>query len=117
MRKLRHKDEVIYPIYTVRKWWNYDPNPAVAMVFKWGCSWLVQGPESLARPSLKCGKSVVGHDVQAVGGGQVLWGLVRSLDFLPSTMGSHPKVWRRSVKSEISLAMKRRQGSTGKQSS
>lgn len=48
----------------------------------------------------------VGHDVQAVGGGQGLWVLVRSLNFLPSTMGSHLKVWRRNVKSEISLAMK-----------
>lgn len=50
---------------------------------------------------------VVGCDVQVIGRGQGMWGLMKSLDFLPSTMRSHPKVWRRRVKSEISLAVER----------
>lgn len=70
------------------------------MVFEWGCAWLVQGPKSLVRPSLE---NIVGHDVHVVGGGQVVWGLVRSLDFLPSTMGSHREVWRRSMKTSLAV--------------
>lgn len=73
-------------------------------------------PDPKVRSGQAWGGGGVGHDLQAVGGGQVMWGLVRSLDFLPSTVESHLKVRRKSVKPEISLAM--RQGAVfhGKQS-
>lgn len=102
MRKLRHRTKS-FAQFTVRKWWNCELNLAAAKVFKGDCAWLVQGPKSLVRPTLESGRNIVGHDVQAVGGGHVMWGLVRSLDFLPSTMGSHRKVWRRSVKTSLAV--------------
>lgn len=83
------------------------------MVFKWGCAWRVPGPKSPAWPSVEKGRSVVGHDLHAVGGSQVMWGLGRSLGFLPSTMGSQLQVWRRSVKFEISLVMKQGEKAPG----
>lgn len=64
-------------------------------------------------PSVERGRSVVGHDLHAVGGSQVMRDLGRSLDFLPSTMGSQLQVWRRSVKFEISLVMKQGEKAPG----